>query len=1451
MDGKKIYSIQINGITESVNAVESLNKQLVTLEQRINVVQSKSVKAASAGSSGGGSKNQLSEEEKLLKQIENTEAKIEAYSKSTYQNYLAAKDILKETLNDQKQIAAQERLQASNYSNTMAGMKERLADIKQVMQTTDVGSDMFKTYTKEANELTQKLKEIEESYGQFGRNVGNYASAAEGFKKLEIQVNGVTRSFDNARQAYKTLKNERDTMALSGERETKQFKELDETVKTLASDIRDMAKSSAFMDNVLDTMESFTAFAGIGVGLTTLFGIDDTTFQESMQRLGALLLVLKDIEVIQKQMQTGEGLGGMFKDIKKSLNNVFSKENAEKYAMTFTKGFLNAFKSVGGDFKEEAAKMFDGLDDETRLKTYKDTLEWLGNSVDKVREKTEAWRNASKETQKITFVNTVNDFARLGKTLTKTEKLAKGITATFRVLSKTVLAVFSAGLALILPEILEWFGSLLKSLNTAKVEADRAAQSMNALNRQLEKQRDILSSNYMKGVISDTQYLNMVNKEVADTLAKQVDLLQQRSKALKNDGLLGLYSTKQNVEFSGKKFSGETTVGAGALSRVFGTNDLTVTVKSIKEVEEAWRKCNKAVSEGKDLWDMYGKGIRGELGSWAVTVKDTEEVMRGLGNVRLSDIIAQFGELEKKYRDGAISAEQYSVALGTLRNALNKNDVLNSVIANLDKYIPDEGVRQAVQNIIDEIYRLDDAFNMTSPEQIHHWEQVRIDAMKDGWEKTKAQIKENQRYEIQQEGHTAEQKKLIQAKYRRQYLDAQEKFNKEAVEKAKKRNKQLQDAENQLIAIRIENMKNGLKKQLEEIENQRRLELQKLTNDAKDNPYVKVNEMTLEINKKYDQKMLEEKRSWAFETLKIYEDLARNIQQFNSGTFSKEVSTSSQNVQVKTNASQQSAASSMITPSTYGDTKVLEEYYKKVVEIQKNAADRELRIQQEKLDKELEYAKQEEELRHNRLINADGGEYIQQLRAGYISQEQYDKLIEDENDAHYARMNALDREYASNSSAITLSNLETQQKLYSDYYGNIIGDLRKDKDKIDDVISKQPVTDKTGWGVVNIGKTSSNYNTALSQYDDLKKKIVEKQNELDADLKAGRINPEDFAMRRSELDTEIKAIDQAVKTVEEKQRDLIGAFIGSIEQYIQAGLQAVQDLMNTIWDAQDAAYEKEMEDLEKQIDAQEELYNKQKELAEEHRSTIDNIEEELSTARGDRRQRLIDQLNSEMAAQRKAVQEQKKAEKEEEKLQKKKEKEEEAQRKREHKRQIISAIISAALATVNGLATQPFMPLGIAMGALAAALGAAQVAIISSQKYASGGVIEGKSHAQGGVKVLGGRAEVEGGEYITNKATTEKNVDLLEYINSKRKKIDLSDMIDFYKGGSVKRNISGIKTKFADGGSLPTLRGDINISDRLVNAMEDYSKRPVQVAVVDIIDRAQAVNDVKVMAGLE
>lgn len=80
--------------------------------------------------------------------------------------------------------------------------------------------------------------------------------------------------------------------------------------------------------------------------------------------------------------------------------------------------------------------------------------------------------------------------------------------------------------------------------------------------------------------------------------------------------------------------------------------------------------------------------------------------------------------------------------------------------------------------------------------------------------------------------------------------------------------------------------------------------------------------------------------------------------------------------------------------------------------------------------------------------------------------------------------------------------------------------------------------------------------------------------------------------------------------------------------------------------------------------------------------------------------------------------------------------------------QMLQTTINGAAAIIKTFATLGFpagIPASIAMGAVTAA----EIAIIASQKYAKGGVLEGPSHANGGILTPFG--ELEGGEGVINK----------------------------------------------------------------------------------------------------
>ena len=103
-------------------------------------------------------------------------------------------------------------------------------------------------------------------------------------------------------------------------------------------------------------------------------------------------------------------------------------------------------------------------------------------------------------------------------------------------------------------------------------------------------------------------------------------------------------------------------------------------------------------------------------------------------------------------------------------------------------------------------------------------------------------------------------------------------------------------------------------------------------------------------------------------------------------------------------------------------------------------------------------------------------------------------------------------------------------------------------------------------------------------------------------------------------------------------------------------------------------------------------------------------------------------------------------------------KKEQIQREAARKQQKIDttqAVINTAKAVTSALNSQPFLPTALIMAGIAAAQGAAQIKMIRSQKFAKGGILNGPSHAQGGIPMFskGGSfyGEAEGGEAVLTK----------------------------------------------------------------------------------------------------
>ena len=1473
MAGIKTYQIKIDGIEKSIDAVKSLEKELFNLEQRIKTLESKSVNIKTTSSGGGSSRasnvSALSEEEKLEKQILQTEAKREAYSKEIYQNYLAAKEQLDETVKDQKQLAAAERLSAKAYSNTITGMKQELADIKAVMQTVDLGdTDQFDKLTQRANELNEALKKIEESYGQFGRNVGNYGDAFKDLDKLVIKVGDADREFRNAREASKTLKNELINLEAAGKGSTQQADNLRKAIYNLKSIMDDATKSSKAMDTAMDFMQSFTAMASIGNGLKSFFGFDDNEVTRSIQKLVALQGVLNGLENIRKQMQTQEGIGKLLAKNNKGVDDFVTKITGAQKRMGL---FIGETKkaSVAINLFAKALKGLTAIGWMAAITVAVDLLQKLGtavsdwvkgdadliNSTDVVNAAIDSQNRLLEERLKLVQENMNANNITPDQARLETEKAyGKALEETNKRLKEREDLLGREGV----------YGERKGTINLDSVMGDDGTTTVGGFDKAIESIDDFIKrwDELEKAVANDRGFSTMLS-----TASDARDELEHLSKLVGRDFVNAIHL-----------FSDGTQEGAKQLARY------------IDKMDEL---TNGRYSKAIQLVKVDNEGLQKELDeAWKLVQNLRDNVFKNpiIVKIELDTKIEQ--ELDRLDPTRPMQ-RQLDEWKGLLERGVNEagEKLSTEEVANINKIVKEQekALKKARRDRAKSERNDAKALAAETENYRKQLRELQIQNMKDGWEKEKAQLQEEWRqrlFEVRNNGVKVKQLEAeINKLYNKKIEDAEREHNAEMAAIYKESWDEIYRISDASLRMNLDSQLQQMEtasKQIEEeytkiftpnyasyggtrfnneVTNKLKSDLGYLTNG----PELERAKEYLELveNIKYAEAEIMEVSSLGNRGEKYQEMLENHLkkasQKLQDWLDKNEVWRSEMENDYNVIVLKEEGYTQSISKAYKIRIHESQEYYRKLEQMQKLHSE-------ETLQNELALLKNEEnaEKRAEQDRFEDQMARLQDsLKNGLMTRQHYDELVERAYEEHGNALKAIGDRADTEQERLQQEHVDRLKQITSDGLRGMLNEYRDAYSAISKLQSRQPQLMKSSvgefgiegglgdFGVVSIKATRKNYKEALEAYKGLSQDLVVEKTKLQAKLDNKEITFDDFQQAKRELDGLAQDTADAAQDVTEKLKDVGGEFIRSIQQYIQALGQGLQTIMSAVWSAQDTEFDNEARQLDKLNEQLEKAMDKNEEILERHKNNVESIESELQTARGARREHLIDQLNAEVIAERRAAAEKKKIEKEQEALKKKQDDLDKKRQQAQYQRELTSILVSGALATINAYATKPFVPVGLAMGSLSLGIVAAQYAIAKANppKFANGGLLEGKSHAQGGIRA--GGVELEGNEYVVNKHTTMQNLDLLEYINANRRKLNISDLIDFYSGDRPRKAIQGVRNKFADGGQIPTLRTDIDVNASLREAFREYASTPTVVQVVDIVDKTKQYNNVRVLAGLE
>lgn len=291
--------------------------------------------------------------------------------------------------------------------------------------------------------------------------------------------------------------------------------------------------------------------------------------------------------------------------------------------------------------------------------------------------------------------------------------------------------------------------------------------------------------------------------------------------------------------------------------------------------------------------------------------------------------------------------------------------------------------------------------------------------------------------------------------------------------------------------------------------------------------------------------------------------------------------------------------------------------------------------------------------------------------------------------------------------------------------------------------------------------------------------------------------------------------------------DFSGKF-SMVSDLMVESLDNVANLMNNIADSFDSKIEEATKDLEELTS----LAQQQSEVVASSKERLTTLQDKYINASAEQREMLKLQMADEeanLAAQKKKEEE---LLRQKELAEKKKEALEKKQKKIQLKASLVTAIADVAAGVAKALGSSIF-PLNLVNAALVSAAGAVEVSTISNQlsKLRDGGILEGPSHEQGGIKGTGSfsNIEVEGGEAIIPVRTVKKHPDLINSL--------LSETNNNYKSP---------RTKFKNGGLLSSQQSfNYSVLEKIINTSISRINFTPVVSVVDITDAQNNIVDIK------
>lgn len=1052
-------------------------------------------------------------------------------------------------------------------------------------------------------------------------------------------------------------------------------------------------------------------------------------------------------------------------------------------------------------------------------------------------------------------------------------------------------AIITAIMALIdgLVKLVQWTVEASKGDAELVDKNKLLEQSLSSLNDEIERSNDLLAADYISGRISLEEYYARSIQNTTKALREYIAAVREAN-------------GEDDLEKNFRGLSGPNGLAGQDITSTVGAR---MKFNDLDELTKTWKEFTEAVQEGEDYFSYRSHGISDWFRGLIFTVDDAKDEITNFGQVALGEFMNRY---EHAMNTLATDTEDGRKEISALIELMNSNELVKSVLANPEMYIKSEEVVKRVKTMMEWIERFNGVVGtgQRTAEEVERSERLRIEAMEDGFAQRQALRDLEQRKELSQTRLTEEDRRNIIKKYDNERIEDLKTTNEKLQSEAKSHSDAMNRINDSIESMRIQLMRDDFQRQIAEL----RLEWNQRLREAKESEARQREQIEL-INQVYNRREIAMMSEHYRELQRMREQAEKSRRAVQQETMDRYFETTQTNADLSLSSTRFDTPMQPMDPSLSAMVQSRQEFYDRMLSAQEEYGRKTLEMQKEQYSSELEQQKLAEDQRYEEAVGRYQGTPIEQslgaynqamdnqsipegisadayfsaydkalkewlisleqgLQEGSITVERYNEIVANENaqayldgrqsfteymsalqaekQTHDNAMLSMERSYEASVSAAVNSFLTTMEQNTAQSMQRTAQDISTALGQIRQSISGATVTGALEF--INIPATEANL-------DRLKESVRQAMTEVDALMSQASTafaNREIDFSQYEQITKDLTAVkDNATQTlneIDDEAKSKRQELLGQLTQLANVAGQALLTVMQQYGQYQDQEYQSRIDALSDYLEELQEKYDEQAQITQEAANEINSIEGELENARGSRRQHLIDQLNSEIEKQRQSAAQEKKIQKEQENVQKQQEKLEEERRKAQKRRDIAQAAVSTSLAILNALSTRPWW-LAITQAAVAAAMGAAQIAIISKTKYARGGLLQGPSHSQGGIPVGATGIEVEGNEYVVNKKTAMTNLPLMEYVNGIRRRITLEDLVSFYASEKPYKKIrKEMYGKYAEGGEIPSLR-PLEWTRSFESALESYENRPVVVSVVDIMNKSEGVRKVQTLAGLE